>query len=242
MSTLLFFDSSDNQFKTHALRVDFIDFNEKRVKYDNTERYWSEFVTRWWHAHSLTFTPVKLTVEQQGRLDQVNSFGETTDRWLYEFSRYVKDNAIDPNTTCPHLTGEVTTVRSENFLEGLRDHKRQQLADYRYQQEVAGTTLGDGTPVNTGRIDQNMTSNAYNSLKNGLTTSVDFKGANGWVSVDLATLEPIAQAMNDHVQTCFSAERDVDESHIQTATDEETIGSLDVRGLFDTSLSTLQGA
>lgn len=80
------------------------------------------------------------------------------------------------------------------------------LADLRFQKETAGIVVG-GVSIKTDRESQALISGAYSSLKNGLLTSIDWKGANGWVTVTLAQLEPIAQAVASHVQACFTRER-----------------------------------
>lgn len=80
------------------------------------------------------------------------------------------------------------------------------LADLRFRKETAGIVVG-GVGIKTDRESQALISGAYSSLKNGLLTSIDWKGATGWVTVTLAQLEPIAQAVANHVQACFTRER-----------------------------------
>jgi len=84
--------------------------------------------------------------------------------------------------------------------------KLAQLAALRFQKETAGIVVG-GVSIKTDRESQALINGAYNSLKNGLLSSIDWKGANGWVTVTLAQLDPIAQAVASHVQACFTRER-----------------------------------
>lgn len=77
----------------------------------------------------------------------------------------------------------------------------------RWDVETSGITLATGVRVATGIDDQNrITSVVANAERAGLQ-EVDFKAAEGWVTVTLAELQSIATAVAQHVQACFSAER-----------------------------------
>lgn len=86
--------------------------------------------------------------------------------------------------------------------------KLAQLAALRYEKETAGITIA-GATIKTDRESQATVASAYTSMKNGLLAQVDWKAANGWVTITLAQLEPIAQAVAAHVQACFSREREL---------------------------------
>lgn len=90
------------------------------------------------------------------------------------------------------------------------DDKRKALkaaaAKRRWEVEEGGITLG-GTTVATTKADQNrITSVLVNAGAAGIE-SVDFKAASGWVTLTLEQLQAIANAVAQHVQQCFSAER-----------------------------------
>lgn len=72
----------------------------------------------------------------------------------------------------------------------------------RWEKETAGITV-NGVRVLTGIEDQNRIASV---LAVG-PASVDFKAANGWVTLTLAQLQQIADAIGAHVQACFTAER-----------------------------------
>ncbi|MBP0047646.1 DUF4376 domain-containing protein [Marinobacterium sp. AK62] len=113
----------------------------------------------------------------------------------------------------------------------LRTDMLSALADYRYQVETGGITLPDGTEIKTERDDQAMTNSAYNSLKNGLVSSTEWKSGNGWITVTLTELEPVATAVARHVAAAFGAERDVAEQIAQA--DQTALLALDLRGEFN---------
>jgi len=105
------------------------------------------------------------------------------------------------------------------------------LADYRYQVETGGLDLPDGSRILTDRESQGQLSSAYQSLTQPFVEAIDWKGADGWVTVTEAELRPIAQSVARHVQGCFTAERRVAES----------LGANDdYRTAFDEMLATVK--
>ena len=110
-------------------------------------------------------------------------------------------------------------------LDQVKLNKKSQLAAYRYQIETGGVTLG-GNKILTDRESQSMVNGALSSLKNGLLTSVDWKGVNGWVSLTLDTFTPVAQAIATHVQECFTNEK-FHCNEIDSLPDVDTVNSYD---------------
>lgn len=77
----------------------------------------------------------------------------------------------------------------------------------RWAHETGGITLPNGVQIKTGTDDQaRITSVIANAHLAGVE-SVDFKAANGWITLTLAEIEGIAGAIALHVQACFAAER-----------------------------------
>jgi hypothetical protein len=111
-----------------------------------------------------------------------------------------------------------------------------ELAGIRYQVETGGITLPDGTRIKTEREDQAMTNAAYSSLKNGLVPSTEWKSANGWLTVTLTDLEPVATVLARHVAASFGAERDVAEQIKQS--DQAALLTLDLRGAFNAAYTS----
>lgn len=78
---------------------------------------------------------------------------------------------------------------------------------HRWEVETGGITLPKGVQIKTGTDDQaRITSVIANAHLAGVE-SVDFKAANGWITLTLAEIEAIAGAIALHVQACFAAER-----------------------------------
>jgi len=91
-------------------------------------------------------------------------------------------------------------------IEEVKANKLAALAAYRYEQETAGIVVGDAT-IKTDRESQAMISGAKMFSDLNPTALIDWKGADGWVQINQATLLAIGQAVGAHVQSCFSAER-----------------------------------
>ena len=90
-------------------------------------------------------------------------------------------------------------------LEEAKSAKLKEIADDRYREETGGITVGSST-IATDRDSQALVTGAYVSLQQGFVATVNWKGENEWVSLTLAELEPIAQAVSMHVQACFAKE------------------------------------
>lgn len=91
-------------------------------------------------------------------------------------------------------------------LERAKAEKLAELAAARYEREVGGITIG-GARIKTDRESQATITGAFISLSQGLAQTIDWKAEGGqWVTLNLAQIQPIAQAVVAHVQACFTAE------------------------------------
>lgn len=77
----------------------------------------------------------------------------------------------------------------------------------RWAHETGGITVG-GIAVSTTLDDQNRIASIQTFIAlNPEAESVDFKSAAGWVTLPVDTIRQIAKAIGEHVQACFTAER-----------------------------------
>lgn len=104
-------------------------------------------------------------------------------------------------------TGGYTPPPDEPMtLERAKAEKLDELAAARYIREVGGITIG-GARIKTDRESQATITGAFISLSQGLTQTIDWKAEGGqWVTLTLADITPIAQAVVAHVQACFTTE------------------------------------
>jgi len=116
-------------------------------------------------------------------------------------------------------------------IEDVRAEQHARLADYRWRQETGGVDLPSGQRIQTTREAQAQISSTYSSLKDGLVASADWKAEGGWVSVTLTEFQPVAQAVADHVQRCFSAEKAVGQQ-IDAATTVDELAQIDLAAAF----------
>lgn len=92
-------------------------------------------------------------------------------------------------------------------LEGLKAKLTEAATAKRWEIETGGIVLPSGERVATDKADQDrITSVIVNAAAAGIET-IDFKGATGWMTLTIAQMSGIAIAVAQHVQACFSAER-----------------------------------
>lgn len=80
-----------------------------------------------------------------------------------------------------------------------------ELAAWRWSRETAGIVYQEQR-IGTGRDDQAMLSGALQLAALDPDRCIDWKTADGWVRIDVPTLQAVGRAVGDHVQSCFSAE------------------------------------
>ena len=150
--------------------------------------------------------------------------------WLYfsDFTPWRVENSVAVRDRIYHLLDD----------EQAKSAAKAKLAEVRYDAEVTGFELPDGTHVRTEVKDQNRIANAHAGLVAGFSDTVDFKGYQGWSVMTFAELEPIAKAVFRHVSVyCFGAERYVSEL-IDTKSADELL-AMDIDALFDAKYQEL---
>lgn len=80
-------------------------------------------------------------------------------------------------------------------------------AQKRWEKEISGITVG-GAQIDTSRESQSMIAGAYLYSQKNPGSPIKFKASSGWVTLDAATVETIADAVGAHVQACFAIEAD----------------------------------
>lgn len=96
----------------------------------------------------------------------------------------------------------------EDFPEQVKRNKlKEAVTSLRWEHETSGITLPNGVSIDTGLDSQSRIGNAYSAAKNGVASTFDFKGANGWVSLSAAEIMTIGEAVFTHVQASFTRER-----------------------------------
>jgi hypothetical protein len=107
----------------------------------------------------------------------------------------------------PDENGFPVAIQRVYTLEEQKSLKLTALAYYRWQKETEGITL-NGVGIKTDRESQGLLNGALKLFDlNPLLAAIDWKGENGWVQVDKATLEAVGRAVGAKVQACFTREK-----------------------------------
>lgn len=107
-------------------------------------------------------------------------------------------------------SGAQTTAALQDVLtpHGIFVDLAAYTADKRWRLETGGITVG-GAPVRTDRESQAMINGAFALAKDSPSTSILFKTAAGFASLNADAIVGIGRAVAAHVQACFAAEADV---------------------------------
>jgi hypothetical protein len=124
-------------------------------------------------------------------------------------------------------------------LDYLRDQLKSALAAHRFEIETGGVALPDGSRILTDRESQAQLTSAFQTLTQPFVEEIERKAAGGWVTVTEVELRPIAQAVAQHVQVCFKAERRVSEQ-IDAAEGAEALYAMDIAGAFEEELEIIK--
>lgn len=90
------------------------------------------------------------------------------------------------------------------------------LKDYaatvRWQHVVRGIVLPNGMRIDSSEATKSKITQALLILERGWSSSINWKGRSGWMTVDAEQMKGIAQALAAHEQACFDAEKAVHEA------------------------------
>jgi len=117
-------------------------------------------------------------------------------------------------------------ARIANLLPSAASAALARLAQERFYRETAGITVG-GAQIKTDRESQALIIGAWCRAQQQPDVLIDWKGEGGWVQINAATVNAIADAVGAHVQACFSRERALAELINAAATVQE-IAAIDL--------------
>lgn len=117
---------------------------------------------------------------------------------------------------------EVRSLANVIPLEALKSRFKAFLASYRYEVETRGVNL-NGSLILTDRESQASVTGGWVKAKDNPNTTIDWKGANGWVLLDAATMIMIGDAVFNYVQGCFAREGQLSREIDACTTAEEVI-------------------
>ena len=108
----------------------------------------------------------------------------------------------------------------EVSIEDIKAAKKSEIANARYNAEIAGITF-NGTVIKTDRESQALITGAALAAIRDSAYTVRWKTSDGFVPLTAAQVIEIAQDVRDHVQGCFDKEAVYDETIDGCTTAEE---------------------
>lgn len=234
---MVYFDTQTNEYVPFLWLIEYTHYQTPAWDYDNNVDRWEKKVSSWHALDNLDVSPLELTAEQTVRLDEVNADG-VSNAFEFEVRVYVEYGAVLPQSNCPLFAQKEGTPDAINGALAIRyQEKLIDLASYRFKKETGGVTIG-GVECRTDRNSQALVHSARDSLHSGAVSYVDWKGKNGWMQFDQTSFEAVANAVSQHVQKCFTAEKNVDMA-LQALTDPSQVATFDVKAEFDNQYNQL---
>lgn len=105
--------------------------------------------------------------------------------------------------------GSLTTSPKEVAV--IRDLLKQEAAAKRWAVMCGGITLPSGLRVLTEPHDVTSLDMAITNMERYGLATVDFKAASGWILVTAEELKGVGGAVTQHLQSCYSRERQLSE-------------------------------
>lgn len=91
----------------------------------------------------------------------------------------------------------------------VRMRLKEYAAAVRWAKTQGGVTLPGGMVIDTSEASKTKIDQALALLEKGWAMTLNWKTRNNWLTLDLATMTAIAQAVAAHEQACFDAEQAV---------------------------------
>ena len=131
-----------------------------------------------------------------------------------------------PEIQFPRFNGDSWISDEHHYTESLRSVLKASVTAIRYEHEVGGIKMPDGSIIETDHVSQSKFAGAKVFSDLNPDALINWKAENGWTSLDRNTILFIASEVGQHVQRCFSNERRLHEL-IDTLPYDELLG-LDV--------------
>ena len=94
------------------------------------------------------------------------------------------------------------------YIDQIAYKMKQKATTNRYAKEILGTTTS-GMDIATDRQSQSLITGARLKSDQDETKTFNWKGTNGWVTLDHAAIVFVSDAVFDYVESCFNIEMDL---------------------------------
>ena len=122
---------------------------------------------------------------------------------LYEL---VTTDSVPSDYQGHHYTYTDSWTRTPAGLASAKIVKIAELAALRFEKETQGIDIS-GSTIRTDRQSQALLTGAWTAAQMNADISIDWKGEDGWTTLDKTQITAIAGAVITHVQACFSREK-----------------------------------
>lgn len=170
-------------------------------------RPWSTIFFSKWLSDNLNFENLILNEAQVPIIIDANT----------KILRVTALDVPEGNSKIQQLAGPFWTINSTNItgryeladkdIDTVKAELKGIIAAKRYEKEIGGVNLGDGTVIRTDPESQAKLTGAWARVQQKTNVEIDWKGANGWVKLKKADVEGLADLIGTHVQSCFSMEK-----------------------------------
>ncbi len=159
------------------------------------------------------YTEVELRLMGVTEGEAISALGLSPLRYVipdYDVGLYTVEPDGDPFFDGQVYVQEIATVTRP--LEVARAEVKRRATAHRWAVETGGISVANYGRVLTGIEDQNRIATAIQGCTSANIQEVDFKGADGWVSITREMLTQISVLIAEHVQLCFTRERELHEA------------------------------
>ena len=99
-------------------------------------------------------------------------------------------------------------ITAEDKFQQAKEAKKAEIAQARYNAEIAGVTI-NGVSIKTDRESQGLITGAALKAMQDSTYVCRWKGIDGFVTLNATQIIAIADAVRQHVQSCFDHEAEL---------------------------------
>ena len=159
------------------------------------------------------YTEVELRLMGVTEGEAISALGLSPLRYVmpaYDSGLYTVAPAGDPFFDGQVYVQKIATVARP--LEVARAEVKRRATAHRWAVETGGISVANYGRVLTSIEDQNRIATAIQGCTSANIQEVDFKGADGWVSITREMLTQISVLIAEHVQLCFTRERELHEA------------------------------
>ena len=174
------------------------------------------------------YTEVELRLMGVTEGEAISALGLSLLRYVmpaYDSGLYTVAPAGDPFFDGQTYVQEVATVARP--LEVARAEVKRRATAHRWAVETGGISVANYGRVLTSIEDQNRIATAIQGCTSANIQEVDFKGADGWVSITREMLTQISVLIAEHVQLCFTRERELHEA-AEACTDVPALAAINI--------------